>query len=528
MADNVQSDGDDAPSKRSSHFNQQRSSLRSNRSSGLTTHSQKRLNKFDLDLHSPDSDTIPSSSSPAPYVPYTRSRATSSVKERPRTRPYTAHARSRSGPDDTKRLEAFRDAESLASPTIPLHNFEREHEHASTSRASKTRRPIPPSHLGSQLDITALPSITHPSSRMDPYARSKPTPAAQHASHLATQLYTVSYLIFFAIWGTLARIGLQALTFYPGAPVTFPNLWPNVAGTFIIGFLAHDRRLFADAWGERVPLPSEHAKIKKTIPLYIGLATGFCGSFTSFSSFMRDVFLALANELRAPVYHPGDDATATTPRHPGYSVLATLAPILVTLTACLGALRCGAHLASALERFTPCLPFRPTRRFVDPVFVFLGFGSWIGAAFLTIFPPHTAWRSQALFACVFAPFGCLARYYISLYLNPIRPTFPLGTFAVNIFGTAVLGMAYDLQHIRLVNSGVGGSVLGCGVLQGIEDGFCGALTTVSTWVAEMDSLKTGKAYLYGGVSVAVSVGMMVALMGSVRWGVGWEGMICKI
>ena len=31
-------------------------------------------------------------------------------------------------------------------------------------------------------------------------------------------------------------------------------------------------------------------KHKKTIPLYIGLTTGFCGSFTSFSSFARAFF----------------------------------------------------------------------------------------------------------------------------------------------------------------------------------------------------------------------------------------------
>lgn len=39
-----------------------------------------------------------------------------------------------------------------------------------------------------------------------------------HVSRLATQIYTLSYLILFSIFGTLARLGLQALTSYPGAP----------------------------------------------------------------------------------------------------------------------------------------------------------------------------------------------------------------------------------------------------------------------------------------------------------------------
>jgi CrcB protein len=384
------------------------------------------------------------------------------------------------------------------------------------------------------------------------YSDSKPTPQAQRASKAATELYTISYLIFFAIWGTLARLGLQALTFYPGAPVTFSELWANVGGTFIMGFLSEDRRLFAAEWGNRgdkVPEPydfpaepeneryarhkARHGRAKKTIPMYIGLATGFCGCFTSFSSFVRDVFLALSNDLRSPINHPYAPNTAipavstTVSRNGGYSFLAILATIIITLSACYAALKVGAHLALLLDPITPSLPFSFTRRIIDPLFVFLGWGCWIAAILLSIFPPHDAWRSQALLACVFAPVGCLLRYYISLLLNPINPAFPLGTFTVNIFGTAVMGMNYDLQHVKLGNTGlVGGSVASCQVLQGIMDGFCGCLTTVSTWIAELDSSKRGKAYVYGSVSVLGGLGLLVVVMGSVRWTVGFSGIIC--
>jgi CrcB protein len=376
-----------------------------------------------------------------------------------------------------------------------------------------------------------------------PYGRSKRSPQAQRSSRIATELYTISYLIFFAIWGTLARVGLQALTFYPGAPVIFSELWANVAGTFIMGFLSEDRRLFAAEWGDRVPEPASepssahekvrHSKIKKTIPLYVGLATGFCGSFTSFSSFMRDNFLSLSNDLRSPINHPYPANTAvpavatTVSRNGGYSVMALLATIIITLSTCYAALHIGAHLALLLDPITPSLPFRLTRRITDPLFVFLGWGTWLGAVLLAIFPPHNTWRGQALFAAVFAPLGCLIRYYASVSLNPIMPSFPLGTFTVNIFGTAVLGMAYDLQHVRLAATGVvGGSVISCQVLQGVMDGFCGALTTVSTWIAEIDSLKRGKAYVYGGTSVGVGVCVLVVVMGSVRWTVGWQEIVC--
>ena len=217
------------------------------------------------------------------------------------------------------------------------------------------------------------------------------------------RVYTISYLVFFSFLGTLARLGLQWLTFYPGAPIITPVLWANIAGSLVMGFLSEDKRLFRNAdskmlspFAEKRDAETEkkeHSKVKKTIPLYVGLATGFCGSFTSFSSFERDVFLALSNDLPAPIYHPVPAGTAypsftsTIPRNGGYSFMAVLAVIISTIGLSLAALFMGAHLALALGRFTPILPFHFTRRIIDPLFVFLAAGCWIGAILLSIFPP---------------------------------------------------------------------------------------------------------------------------------------------
>jgi len=170
--------------------------------------------------------------------------------------------------------------------------------------------------------------------------------------------------------------------------------------------------------------------------------------------------------------------------------------------------------------------------------VFLGFGCWLGAIIITIVPPDRRggpiarpsgvaghWRSQALFACCFAPVGCLLRYQASVMLNSRVPWFPLGTFAANIFGTAMLAMSYDLQHTRIGGT-VGGTLVGCQALQGIEDGFCGALTTISTWIVELQSLQRRHAYFYGGSSVVVAFCLMVVIMGSVSWTVGFSSAIC--
>ncbi|KXJ88727.1 CrcB-like protein-domain-containing protein [Microdochium bolleyi] len=385
-----------------------------------------------------------------------------------------------------------------------------------------------------------------PSSRPDdpqgagPPGQSKPRPL--------TELYTVSYLVFFAILGTLARLGLQALTSYPGTPTIFSSLWPNFAGCLIMGFLAEDSKLFLHEHGvpRSSPSPTDkahtssdattandaaakkaHLAVKKTIPLYIGLATGFCGSFTSFSSFMRDVFLALSNDLIVS----GSQQPQRT-RNGGYSFMALLAVLIVTIALSLSALFAGAHLAVAVEPYTPSIPFRAMSKVFDRAVVPLAFGCWIGAALLSAVPPDRndtpppleRWRGTATFALVFAPLGCLLRFYVSAWLNkPSRGAarFPWGTFAVNILGTTVLGMAWDLQYVPL------GGVLGCQVLQGVEDGFCGCLTTVSTWAAELASLRRRRdAYVYGGASVGAGLAVLVVVMGGLRWTDGFAEIQC--
>ena len=378
------------------------------------------------------------------------------------------------------------------------------------------------------------------------------SPSGQRASKLATEVYTISYLVLFSIVGTLSRLGLQALTFYPGAPVQTGVLWANVGGSLLMGFLSEDRKLFREEWGpeqaqgndeekghslHRSPSADKrHAAVKKTMPLYIGLATGFCGSFTSFSSFIRDCFFALSNALHTPISHPSAapiSETSDLHRNPGFSFMAVLAVLIITIGLSLGALQVGAHLALGLEPYTPSIPFFLGRKIIDRSTVFLALGCWIGAIFMAIWPPdrpggpvgnkswvQETWRSQALFALVFAPLGCLLRFYASLHLNGKIKSFPLGTFAVNIFGTMMEAVFLNLQRVPV------GGMIGCQVLQGMSDGFCGCLTTVSTWVAELKGLRIRHAYFYAAMSVGVALGLMVIILGSLQWTNGFSSILC--
>jgi fluoride exporter len=399
------------------------------------------------------------------------------------------------------------------------------------------------------------------------------------ASKLATELYTVSYLISFSILGTLARLGLQALTVYPGSPVITSELWVNVGGSIIMGFLSEDRKLFKDHGRSnnneadrekrndsdgsqettgtttqsstvrpedpkmgRIEVRKAHNAMKKTIPLYIGFTTGFCGSFTSFSSFIREVFLQLASQPTA--FQPNPGSAPTTPRNGGYSFMAVLSVIILTVCLCLSALKAGAHLAIAVEKLTPSLPTFATRRTFDICATLFSWALWLGTILMVIWPPDrpsgpaapssASWAQETwrgiLFSLVFAPLGCILRFYVSIYLNGVISSFPLGTFIVNISGTAILGMCWDLQHapIGVAGGKVGGGIIGCQVLQGVQDGFCGCLTTVSTWVLEIMALRRKHAYFYGGMSIAVGLAFLVGIMGSLVWSLGISSAACSL
>ena len=362
------------------------------------------------------------------------------------------------------------------------------------------------------------------------------------------ELYTLSWLTFFALLGTLARLGVETITQYPDAPVTSRVLWANLGGSLIMGFLVEDRNLFGipshlDPTAEKGEDPvdeqkihSIHLKHKKTIPFYTGLTVGFCGCFTSFSSFISDAFLALTNALPTSNATIPYRSSVTPPAHrnAGFSFEALVAILIIHPAVALAALKVGGHLALAVRPILPrqILSANIFIKFVNPMMVFVSFGCWIlGSLFLTIFTPSSGpspvnWRARATIPLLFSPPGCWLRFYLSKYLNrPSTPNFPWGTFVANVFGTFVFGMAWDLQHARSIGAAVNNGNA-CAVLLGVQQGFCGCLTTVSTWAVELNGLNWRPAWIYGLSSVIISLAGLVIIEGSMGWTIGFGEPVC--
>lgn len=105
---------------------------------------------------------------------------------------------------------------------------------------------------------------------------------------------------------------------------------------------------------------------------------------------------------------------------------------------------------------------------------------WIVLAILDSERKHSG-RRQHWFALLFAPFGCVLRWLLSKLNTMERPLrwFPVGTFAANMIACSInfivggLTNKYNLGYWPMV------------ILPAIRVGYAGALSTVSTFIAEV-------------------------------------------
>lgn len=127
-----------------------------------------------------------------------------------------------------------------------------------------------------------------------------------------------------------------------------------------------------------------------------------------------------------------------------------------------------------------------------------------------------------VYAMLFAPIGALARWKMSGLNGKLRiegwEWLPLGTFAVNVFGSMVsVGMVAGEYKLG-PNHYYTNSFWLVGSIRAVKVGFAGSLTTVSTFVAEVSGFmqkKTEHAYPYIVVTLSVSCAMSAIVYGAI-------------
>ncbi len=104
-----------------------------------------------------------------------------------------------------------------------------------------------------------------------------------------------------------------------------------------------------------------------------------------------------------------------------------------------------------------------------------------------------------IFVALGGAVGAVARYAISLI--PVKTQFPILTMITNILGAILIGFIVGITDKK-------GDVSPDTVLFW-KTGVCGGFTTFSTFSLEAYKLFEDKAYVLGGVYVALSVGCCI-------------------
>ncbi|HEY4137713.1 MAG TPA: fluoride efflux transporter CrcB [Casimicrobiaceae bacterium] len=99
--------------------------------------------------------------------------------------------------------------------------------------------------------------------------------------------------------------------------------------------------------------------------------------------------------------------------------------------------------------------------------------------------------------------GAWLRWGLSIALNPVFPTLPLGTLAANLIGGLLMGVAMELvtRHTLLSPEA---SLL-------VTTGFLGGLTTFSTFSGEITTLILRREWLWSVVGVGAHVVGSIAM-----------------
>ncbi|KAG2056363.1 hypothetical protein BDR06DRAFT_952845 [Suillus hirtellus] len=320
-------------------------------------------------------------------------------------------------------------------------------------------------------DANTLASIDRPPSEVEELPPAK--------IYHPLSIHVLALLMPASMFGVLARLGLQALTTYDGQSI-FPLAYVQATGCFIMGVGLRMKVPFGNFYG----------------PLYTALTTGFCGSLTTFSGWQVNIFDSWVNSgqfFRGGLRDFMDGFTQT----------------WVTLVLSLASLKFGVCVCGAVQPyFSAPPPPRKNLRYTLTILAILTYAATLPVYF---FLPGN-FRHQATAALLFSFPGTLTRYLLSINLNPRLKTIPLGTFMANSLGTALLGFFHVLQGLP---SPV--SQNACSLLQGLGDGYCGCLTTISTFAAEIGALKGWKAVSYTIISWIAGQLLLLVIMGSSFW-----------
>lgn len=342
--------------------------------------------------------------------------------------------------------------------------------------------------------------------------------------------------------GNYARLGIMKLSNYTYSYISPGSLmWPNFTASLIMGIL-------------QVLNSPDNSWFIEYPNLFTSLTTGFCGSFSSYSTMMIESFLFAASLNETNI-----ESGVRLPNR-AYGIMEFLSVIFSNLFISMGGYIFGRFLASdiliyylddknnnvgnntnnenydkietmdndTIMKFTlkhkRILKFI---RFINYLFVLLAIPLIILIVVLAAVYDNYS-RSGWTLSALFVIFGSFLRFYLSNWFNSRWENFPLGTLLANQFAVTVFAFLLIVQRGKNYN-GTGpivNSKNGCRIVCSLMTGFCGGLSTVSTFINEAYKLPFRKMLFYYTTSITISIIICIITIGSFAWSRGFTQPLC--
>eukprot|EP00250_Pteridium_aquilinum_P002045 c12253_g1_i4 orf=257-1693(+) len=335
------------------------------------------------------------------------------------------------------------------------------------------------------------------------------TPQSKEERHhkLLTYFSILTHLAFFGIVGVLIRYWLGIL-FHDVLSVThegtlvYKDLPANVVGSFFMGWVG-------------VVLKKDILLLSE--PMAIGLSTGLMGSITTYAAW---------NQSMVALLTIGDVAT-------------TFSGLLLGMAIAQMSLLAGIDSARGLKSVIGKCQQKQTRHDLENInksspvsshfwivsLVVIAFATaclW-GAAFALLIRGRSSRNLRILWlACLVAPPGVWTRWLLARFngkgVGGRLKWLPVGTLLANLTGASLEAVLALLLFV--VPNQTAALLIG-----GLQLGFLGCLSTVSTFVAEVYTMHEGpmrlKAYTYTILTLGLGLALCIILYSCPAWRLGY-------
>ncbi|KAM1074531.1 hypothetical protein ACFX1T_019467 [Malus domestica] len=308
----------------------------------------------------------------------------------------------------------------------------------------------------------------------------------------------MTHLAVFGILGVLSRYLLQKL-FGPGVvgvtsdkTILYLDLPSNMVGSFLMGW-------FGVVFKGDISYVSDY--------LVIGLSTGYLGSLTTFSGWNQKMI-----ELSVE-------------GHWAFALLGFLIGLFLAAYSLIFGVETAKGFRQILERNSVCGITSSRRRWrVDSykrhlvalaVLLLMLSSLWsIGGIQLREEFNSSSSEAQLWLGCIVGPFGVWIRWFLArlngrgLGKTGLLKWVPFGTLIANVSAACVMAALSTMK--KAVNTKT------CDIVAtGIQFGFLGCLSTVSTFIAEFNAMRESKypwrAYAYAMATICTSFGLGILI-----------------